>query len=195
VATLGVALLGGCGGSDSAVAPSTSAASRSAPPASSTVSTVASSTAGTSDATVTASVTPSGPGSGTSLAGTPIEFAQLLEAGADTVGETVTVRARAFFLEQCPPPSTVPSTPCSLSLFVTEPERDHLLYGERSGAIAVFDADGRVTCHVGNGVTTECPGWVHGALYDLTGVVVTTAGAPGVELHLSGFERVTDGSG
>src|SRR5215207_6013500 len=86
VATLGVALLGGCGGSDSAVAPSTSAASRSATPASSTVSTVASSSAGTSDATVTATATTVGsmPTSNTSLAGTPIELAHLLQAGADT---------------------------------------------------------------------------------------------------------------
>lgn len=116
-----------------------------------------------------------------------IDFDELVASADELDGRVVTVHARAFFLEQCPPPSTAQTTRCSLSLFVTEPERDHLLYADRNTAVPVFDADGRVTCHVGDGVTTACPGWEHAAEYDLTGTVASVAGDPGVELYITEF--------
>jgi hypothetical protein len=135
---------------------------------------------------------PSTSSNASSADATAIGFDQLVAEGAQRAGEAVAVRVRAFFLEQCPPPGSGQTTPCSLSLFVTEPERDHLLYADRASAVPVFDTNGRVTCHVGDGITVACPGWVHGARYELTAVVTPSAAQPGLELHVSSFLQVDD---
>ena len=168
LATLSVVLLTSCGDADTASSPTPSA-----------------------DSADSAS---SGPSGTDDPPPQTIDFAQLYADGAQLDGEPVSVIARVFFLEQCPPPSTVP-TPCSLSLFITETERDHLVYADRTTAVPVFDADGRVTCHVGSGVTTACPGWEHGSVYELTGTVRRAAAEPGFELHITEFTLINDGSG
>jgi hypothetical protein len=222
VATLGLALIGGCGGSgpdstSDAPALTTDPAPATSIVASTGTSSVASTGTSSATSTGTSSATSTGTSSvtstGTSTGGaadpdptgevgtspsasdeTTIGFDELRDAPDDLIGRSFRVVVRAFFVEQCPPPGTTPAAPCSLSLFVTEPERDHLVYADRTTAIPVFDAAGRVSCQVGDGVTTACAGWTQAALYELIGSAKRTATAPGIELHITDAHPLAEGS-
>lgn len=196
IATLGLALIGGCGDAGPTATPNDPAPTTE-PSDTSTVTTGATTGASSTtpaSPTTAGSVPDAVPDATSGPTGITIGFDELLDAPDDLIDRPFRVAVRAFFVEQCPPPGTTPAAPCSLSLFVTEPERDHLVYADRTNAIPVFDDAGRVSCQVGGGVTTACPGWTHAALYELTGTAERSSAAPGIELHVTDARLLDEAS-
>jgi hypothetical protein len=132
------------------------------------------------------------PGS-TSVTATPlaIDFGELRERATAMSGTNVVVEVRVFFLESCPPPGDA-GGPCTLALYVAEPDRDDLLYGDRAQAAPVTLDGKRVSCAVGGEVSVACPGWTHRAIYAISAVVVPAPGKPGFELDLLSADPIGD---
>jgi hypothetical protein len=115
-----------------------------------------------------------------------VDVASLRDNGDGYVGSVVTVVGRAFFVETCPPPSTIQAGRCVISLYLVEPERSDLTYGERDEGVPVWEHGVGVSCEVGDGVTVACPGWEQASVYELTGRVVAQPGGGKVVLDLAG---------
>lgn len=98
-----------------------------------------------------------------------LTYAQLYARRSQLVGQGVQVTAKAFFLSRCPPPGT--SAECSLSGYLADPSRQDLLESDREQAIALAEGGRLLTCQESEAVAGGCPGWRHGATYELTVVV------------------------
>lgn len=120
-----------------------------------------------------------------------IDFAELRKRAATMSGAEVIVEVRVFFLETCPPPDDG-GGPCTLALFVTEPDRDDLVYGDRTQAAPVSVDGTRVSCAVGGDVSVACAGWTHRGIYAISAVVVPAPGKPGFELDLLSADPIGD---
>lgn len=146
-------------------------------------------TSGT-DATGSTSTSPTSTSGGTQPSvdpsdATPVSsVTELIERGDDLLGRVVTLRAKAFFLEECPPPDGA-AGPCSLLLFIGDASRDGLLYGERDQAVPGYLDGVRVSCEVGPETRTACAGWEQGAEYEIVGVVRQPEFGRQVELDIS----------
>jgi hypothetical protein len=112
-----------------------------------------------------------------------IDFGELREKATAMSGTHVVVEVRVFFLESCPPPGGADG-PCTLALYVAEPDLDDLLYGDRTQAAPITIAGKRMSCAVGGDVSVACPGWTHRAIYAISAIVVPAPGTPGFELDL-----------
>lgn len=99
---------------------------------------------------------------------TEVTFRELFDHRQQYVGDTVRVVVKAFFLASCPPPGTGGQTePCVLSLYLADPGRTDLLYGERDQALPGSEGGQRVSCVEGSNPGGGCPGWEHGATYEV----------------------------
>lgn len=93
-------------------------------------------------------------------------FSTFFEQRQQLVGQTVEVVARAFFIESCPPPGTEGA--CVRTLYMADPSRNDLLYGQRAEAVVVADDGTWVSCTDGSG---DCAGWQDRAQYRLVATV------------------------
>lgn len=123
------------------------------------------STSGTSGSTDATDAT----GAGTNTEAEQVTFEELRSRQQEFVGHTVEVVGKAFFVESCPPPDQ--QGPCVLNLYLAEPDRDVLVYGDRDEGIAVSEGGTRVSCEAGSEPGGGCPGWSHATRYRLVATV------------------------